>query len=856
MLRVLRKHRAAVEDIDVRTAPANVLIAARQAWDDVVTLSTEHGVRNAQASVLAPTGTIGLMMDCDTTGIEPDLGLVKSKKLVGGGTMRIVNQTVPVALKRLGYQPEQIEAIVSYIDEHATIDGAPAFKPQHLPVFDCAMGERSIPAMGHVTMMAAVQPFISGALSKCVVRETLLTTGDGLVRIGSLRRGEKPDSFRDEILEIASLGGPAKTDAFYYGGLRRVRKVVLRSGHTVSGTENHRVLVASQGCGLIWRSLGELRPGEYVATQYGSNLWSTLPARFDDFHSGQGQTSPEAVEIPTEMTAEFAFLLGAYATGGRIAANNRIVMTHSQPAVLHGVVSAWRSVFGMEPESEPLDRSCPQMIFRSRAVREFFEYLGCGRRASRMRIPDAILRSPRDMVLAFLRGLTLGADVVEIDQKPTWVFCLDSSGLIDDLQAVLTNLGVVHDRTDDKVYVAGAQARRLAQLVPFIESDKAIRARSLLLSPPDHCTTDIVPGMSARALYELIPQRGGHRRAFAFLCESGQGDTSDSADPVSWAILDRVSQIPGVELPEWLHGVLVDNLHFSPVQSITDDGEREVFDVSVPTTHAFVGNGVVNHNTVNLPESATVEDLENLYIEGWRRGLKALAIYRDNCKVAQPLSVATKKETPNITEQAAAKAGMVRRRLPKQRPSQTISFQVGDAEGYLTAGEYPDDGLGEIFVKLGKQGSTLSGVMDAFAISVSIGLQYGVPLEVYVRKFTNMRFEPAGMTDDPEVRFATSIVDYLFRRLAIEYMPAERRRELGIYTMKERGALEVGATNPQNWSAPLADAAGHTMPSTDQPTPLDDTHRDAPMCYQCGVAMIRAGSCHCCPQCGSTSGCS
>ena len=432
-LRVIAKHRAAVKDIDTQLAPANIVDAAKESWDDAVDLGLKNGIRNAQATVLAPTGTIGLMMDCDTTGIEPDLGLVKAKKLVGGGNMRIVNQTVPVALTQLGYQPEQVEAIVAYIDEHATIEGAPAFKPEHLPVFDCAMGERSIGPMGHVKMMAAVQPFISGAISK----------------------------------------------------------------------------------------------------------------------------------------------------------------------------------------------------------------------------------------------------------------------------------------------------------------------------------------------------------------------------------------------------------------------------------------------TVNLPEAATVEDVEEMYIKGWELGLKAIAIYRDNCKVAQPLSLAKKKAEPlaaagSATTAEAAQHGMIRRRLPKQRPSQTISFQVGEAEGYLTAGEYPGDGLGEIFVKLGKQGSTLSGVMDAFAISISLGLQYGVPLEAYVSKFVNMRFEPAGMTDDPDVRFTSSIVDYIFRRLAIEYMPADKRQELGIYTIEERTAMEAGHALPAV-SEPVpapADATGQIVLPIDEPKPVDDVHGNAPMCYQCGVTMIRAGSCHCCPQCGTTSGCS
>jgi ribonucleoside-diphosphate reductase alpha chain len=433
-LRVIGKHRDAVDGIDAELAPGNILAAARESWDDALALGTEHGIRNAQASVLAPTGTIGLMMDCDTTGIEPDLGLVKAKKLVGGGSMRIVNRTVPVGLAKLGYQPEQVEAIVAYIDEHATIEGAPSFREEHLPVFDCAMGDRSISAMGHVKMMAAVQPFISGAISK----------------------------------------------------------------------------------------------------------------------------------------------------------------------------------------------------------------------------------------------------------------------------------------------------------------------------------------------------------------------------------------------------------------------------------------------TVNLPESATVEDVEHMYIESWKLGLKAVAIYRDNCKVAQPLSIDKKKpaEVPAATTAEAAQTGIVRRRLPKQRPSQTISFQVGDAEGYLTAGEYPGDGLGEIFVKLGKQGSTLSGVMDAFAISVSLGLQYGVPLEAYVSKFTNMRFDPAGMTDDPEVKFASSIVDYLFRRLAIEYMPIEQRQALGIYTLEERNAALDGggyatpAEAPAPAPEPKADAEGQIVLPVDKPAQVDDIYGDAPMCYSCGIQMQRAGSCHVCSSCGTTSGCS
>jgi ribonucleoside-diphosphate reductase alpha chain len=428
MLRVIGKHRAAVDDIDPRPVPAELMAAARTAWDEALELGEQHGYRNAQATVLAPTGTIGLMMDCDTTGIEPDLGLVKMKKMVGGGSITIVNQTVPQALRHLGYTEEQVEAIVAYIDEHKTIHGAPAIKREHLKVFQCAMGDDAIHYMGHVKMMAAAQPFISGAISK----------------------------------------------------------------------------------------------------------------------------------------------------------------------------------------------------------------------------------------------------------------------------------------------------------------------------------------------------------------------------------------------------------------------------------------------TVNLPESATVEDIEQLHVDAWKLGIKAIAIYRDNCKVAQPLSVSKKAEAKADAPVEVSHVPM-RRKLPKTRPSQTISFAVGDAKGYITAGEYPGDGLGEIFVKLGKQGSTLSGLLDAFAISVSIGLQYGVPLETYVSKFMNMRFEPAGMTDDEEIRFSTSIVDYLARKLAIEYLPFETRAELGIHTLEERNRMLDEGYGDQETLVPTTPSAEDVVKADPLPqfsgssVPVD---HDAPMCFECGIKMKRAGACHVCESCGTTSGCS
>ncbi len=457
MLGVLRMHRDAASKIDEELVPPELLSAAQESWDAAVELAETVGVRNSHASELAPTGTIGLMMDCDTTGIEPDLALVKTKKLVGGGTMSIVNQTVPRALKRLGYSEPEIAEISAYVDEHKSIVGAPHLAAEDLAVFACSMGDNTIHYRGHLKMMGAVQPFISGAISK----------------------------------------------------------------------------------------------------------------------------------------------------------------------------------------------------------------------------------------------------------------------------------------------------------------------------------------------------------------------------------------------------------------------------------------------TVNVPEEVTVEEVEQLHIEAWQLGLKAVAIYRDNCKVAQPLSTTKKEGRPSEAavhdaelarkvadlEKALANQTTVvvkqpiRERMPRRRRSSTFAFRVADCEGYVTVGEYEDGRPGEVFMKVAKQGSTLAGIMDAFAVSVSLGLQHGVPLATYVRKFTNMRFEPAGMTDDADLRIAQSLVDYIFRRLAVDYLPYEDRVELGVLTTGERtqqtlpGVEEAATPNlslVEDREYGDDDPPAPTLrlaPPAPTPAPAR-AETDAPYCFQCGVQMQRAGSCHACPSCGTTSGCS
>ena len=311
--------------------------------------------------------------------------------------------------------------------------------------------------------------------------------------------------------------------------------------------------------------------------------------------------------------------------------------------------------------------------------------------------------------------------------------------------------------------------------------------------------------------------------------------------------------------------------------------------------------------TVNMPQDVSVEDVEQLHIEAWKLGVKAVAIYRDNCKVAQPLATAKKDDAeapvaaaPQVVEREVIVEKIVekvvktptREKLPRNRTSRTFEFRVADCKGFVTVGEYDDGRPGEVFLKVAKQGSTLAGVMDSLSISISYALQYGVPLRTLVEAFANTRFEPAGMTDDPELRIASSLLDYIFRRLAVDYLTLEERQELGILTVSERtqptlpGVEETVVENrqgtdmaPDPKSIPsanelaisladdggpaqgsLLDRAGVTNPIPVTATPPQvkpsAAHSDAPYCMQCGVQMQRAGSCHACPSCGSTSGCS
>ena len=833
--------------------------------------------------------TIGFLMDCDTTGIEPDIAIVKYKSLVGGGMMKIVNQTVPEALERLGYSEAERQSIIAFIDEHDTIEGATDLKPEHLPIFDCAFrpmnGTRSIHYRGHIKMMAAAQPFISGAISKCVTGETLLATGRGLVRIGSLYQNEKPDTFRPARLPLASLGGTRETDAFYYGGGKPTLGVTLRSGHRITGTPNHRLLVAREGR-LDWVRLDEIEPGEAVATQYGTDLWADtaprLPVLTTPLHG-----SEKRVALPETMTEELAWLLGAYAAEGHTTRSNwTVTLTNSVDAVLERAVQAWQSEFGVKAVIERQPGKCPGVRLSSKRIVLWMEALGCGARASAKRIPDAILQSPRPMVLSFLSGLMLDGYAVPEGTLARVALCLDAPLLLDDLQAILTNLGLVHSRiskknntsgkTYDEVYLAGEWAQQFARLVPFMEPDKAASAARLLTRTFAQSTADVVPGITPRELLALVPLgKSGHNGK-----GTSRGEFNFLADPrtkqVSRRTLERVAAHPGVVLSEWLQIVLRDNLRFSPVTEVKETGVQTVYDVSVPVTHAFVGNGIVNHNTVNLPNSATPDDIAETYMEAWKLGIKAVAVYRDGSKRTQPLNMG--KETPAADKTAVQSVDAetssatliptvpkaVRRRLPNERDGVTHKFSIGGHEGYLTVGLYPDTRQpGEIFIRMSKEGSSISGLMDSFATAISLALQYGVPLQTLVDKFIHSRFEPSGFTGNKEIPMAKSVMDYIFRYLALRFLQAEDRHNVGLladqpaddaYPAHDTNSGTLSNGNGTGDLSHLADT--RTAALSEHEREIYRAQSDAPPCPECGAITIRNGACYRCVSCGTSLGCS
>lgn len=853
--------------------------------------------------------TIAFMMDCDTTGVEPDIALVKYKLLAGGGMLKIVNKSIEDALNNLGYDAETTSKIMAHVHKHDTIedvgDEKSGLNPSHLAIFDCAfkakLGTRSIDYMAHLKMMAAAQPSISGAISKCVTGDTLITSEKGLIRIQDLYNNELPDTMTPISLKVSSSQGVQTATNFYYGGKRDVTKIELRNGQQIVGTPNHRVMVAGN-TGLEWKYLRDIQEGDYVACKYGSNLWNPNLFLLNQFTPSPKYGNQKSVLIPSEFNSELAFLIGSYMAEGHAAHSVwTITIANSNINVLERLKDAFKNQFGIQakiqiPGPDDLDpagnRRCPCVVAASKTVVEFLEFLGCGFHSSTKRIPAAVFQSPKSVVLSFLEGMFLDAAVL----KGSWAICLNSKDLIADIQALLTNLGVVtsynkvwnkkYKKFYHKLHAHSTEAQKLLKLVYPPETNKAAAADKLLAKMFSSFTnsSDVIPNLRPSYVRSLFPkiksgkagkfEKGPRRKNFASIYINDKHNLKRSTVK---RILDA-----GISLPEWVKIVFEENIHFSPVRSVVSGLKARVYDLSIPTTEAFVGNGIINHNTVNMPKDATIQDIKDAYVQAWKMGLKCVAIYRDGSKRSQPLNTSKEGASDDTTKKATelqqklddltaklATAGLrivdlekhvaKRRKLPDTRPSITHKFDIAGHQGYLTVGLFEDGQPGELFVSIAKEGSTIGGLMDAVGVLTSIALQYGVPLETLVKKFSFQRFEPSGFTKNPNIRNAASIIDYVFRWMQSEFIkpaaPEDSSSQEISYTI-----TQLPKPNQEISYAGEALLKPAAVAAIKKPATLSESvshfQEDAPCCSNCGHITVRNGSCYRCLSCGESMGCS
>ncbi len=791
----------------------------------------------------------------------------------------------------------------------------------------------------------------------CLTADTLVTTNRGLVRLGEIADayGDRWQDIAD--LSVSTDEGPRRATKFFVNGEEPTRRISTEGGYKIQGTLAHRVKIVNPATGAWeWKRLADIAPGDVLPLQMrtlvGEPRQVPLPVLDQAYYAGDRH-----VRVPDAVTSDLAELVGYFMGDGSLHAKGiRLCVANTDLDVAERLGVLAKDLFGLEPVVTPQE-GYQELNLSSVRLARWWQAAGFAKglpdpdhsgKGWVPRVPSAILEANDPVVYsAFLRGL-FEADGTVLEGVPSLSTAHESfaaevrtllltQGLATTtretvsgwggpiFQVRLRNLDHALNFSELIGFIGERKDRLVAELEPeqSAKDDRLAAALGYLfervvanddggvqptydLSVPENVTY-VANGMVSHNTIGLMMDcdTTGIEPDLAlvkFKKLVGGGSMQIVNQTVPRALKNLGYPHEQVEaITEYIaeHGHVVNAPGLRPEHYDVFDcamGERAIG----PMGHVRMMAAVQPHlsgaisKTVNMPESATVEEIERIYFEGWKLGLKALAIYRDNCKVGQPLSDARKKPAEAEAVPAAAQPHdhrPVRRRLPRQRPATVTRFSVAGAEGYMTASSYPDDGIGEVFLKLGKQGSTLAGVMDAFSMAVSVGLQYGIPLDSYVAKFTNMRFEPAGLTDDPDIRIASSVMDYIFRRLALDHLPYEDRAALGILSAAERAA-EVAGHDPAGLSedpdpVELAQSAAVEQPvsserSVVQPpapapaspaapsravpaaphssTELIEAQQgrtaDAPLCLTCGTKMRPAGSCYVCEGCGSTSGCS
>lgn len=813
VLHVLTMHRDAADD-------AHIPSCHRDEWQDAIYAVQQHGARNAQCALLAPTGTIGLVMNCDTTGIEPAWSLVAFKSLAGGGSL-----TIPC------------EAAQAFLDSDETLsssvqiqsDGSllfrlidPSEKAHAIDVLRCA---NDLSAEAHLGMMAAAQPFLCGAISKCVVGETLIATDRGIIPIADFYQGEEPDAFRAETLILAAEQGQQATADFYYGGEQPVLRLRLADGRTICGTPNHRVKVGAQES-YDWKRLDEITPGDHVALRLGYETWANNEADLGSFVPSPMYGNQKRVEFPSTMSPKLARLLGYYIADGNMTAYS-VRITKNNVPLLEEMNGLFSELFGVTGTIVADARSgVTSLIVNSKTLCEFFRWVGADGLSPVKVIPWAVLKSPKASVFAFVRGLWLDG-YVSVRNRIVAI-SLASRRLIEQLQVIFDNAGVrtvigkqvnkENGRDYPCLYLNGPSIQKFRDLVALDQAYKQDALDQLVASPSGRKVwSDIIPCYRER-------MRDAIREARATFDFRSVMDTRTAhvSRQTAQEIYDRF----GVDE---LAPIFAHDIHFVQVRSIEDD-YAEVYDFHVPETHAFLGNSIVNHNTVNLPESATVADVAATYLRAHELGLKAIAVYRDKCKATEVYSsgpATTGEPSPAATQPAPLRAADALEWGERRRPERGTDGSMGAGpsavvrvagdDWYLHTHTWNDGEPCEIFLTSNRQGSAVAGWSQVTAILASLALQYGCPVTELVEKLRYQRFDPADFR-------STSPVDAVAQALARMFGELPEKRA-------QPSALELA---PSVKSA----STGET-------------------CSACGSAdMRRSGACFVCGNCGTTSGCS
>ncbi|MGH3343229.1 MAG: LAGLIDADG family homing endonuclease [Carbonactinosporaceae bacterium] len=773
----------------------------------------------------------------------------------------------------------------------------------------------------------------------CLTGDTLVTTSRGLARLSEL--GDVyGDRWQDLDVEVSTDNGARRATRFFVNGEEPTRRVVTDGGYRVHGTLTHRVKVVEPGTGSwAWKRLVDIEPGDLLPVQVGTLVGERsrvpLPA-LEVGHLGHG--NHDRPDVPGEVVPELAELVGSFVgNGGRHAGYVSFRVAGADLDVVERLRVLSKQLFDLEPDVTSQGGS-HEVVLRSSRLARWWQAAGFANdlpgvdhagEAWTPRVPSALLEAnDPDVYAAFLRGLFEAGGSVT-GGLPT--LSIASERFAAEIRTLMLTLGMVTAtrRVPPGETATPGQGSRLRiglrdlddlaafdELVGFIGERKArlLPRHEAVLPVRDYVFERVAVNEDGgvQPTYDLSVPDGLTYVAAGLVSHNTIGlmmdcDTTGIEPDLALVKFKKLvgggsMQIVNQTVPHALtklgyqqeqieaivehiaeHGHVIDapglrSEHYEVFDCAM--GERAIAPMGhvqmIAAVQPFLSGSV--SKTINLPQQATVEDIEGVFLEGWKLGCKALAVYRDNCKVGQPLSAGKGESRAGERAGEPTEPRPVRRRLPKSRTGTTTSFSVGGAEGYMTANTYPDDGLGEVFLKMSKQGSTLAGLMDAFSVAVSVALQYGVPLETYVSKFVNMRFDPAGMTDDPDVRIAHSIVDYIFRRLALDHLPQETRAALGIYSADERRRqLEGGSGSPGEddvdveqlaRSAPRGEPDGGSTPWPATPVTGQvlssmelvqsqlGRSADAPLCFTCGTKMRPAGSCYVCEGCGSTSGCS